>query len=121
MELLLIISLPCTSFSTSPPCAGASTAATASASFVTSQGGRNVRFCALHGDVPRRLHRGSERRARQSGRRRLHALARVVHWSTRGVRPAVRTSLGVVRRGDGRAWGGAGGSAHGGTSRSLGR
>src|SRR6185437_1029170 len=52
-------------------------------------GVRSASISALHVDVTRRLHRGSERRTRQPRRRPLHAAARGVCPSGRGVLPSV--------------------------------
>src|SRR5215204_3387525 len=54
--------------------------------------GRSVCISALHVDVTRRVHRGSERRTGQPRRRRLRPAARVDHHSGWGVRPAVRAA-----------------------------
>src|SRR5512132_4195936 len=58
--------------------------------WIETTGGRSACSSALHVDVPRRVHRGSERRTGQPRRRRLRPAARVDHHSGRGVWPAVR-------------------------------
>src|ERR1700737_4130163 len=82
--------------------------------WIGTTGGRGVHISALHVDVRRWVHRGSERRTGQPRRRPLQPAARVVRHSGWGVLPAaraVRTTEGGMERdrGGGGGWGGAGG------------
>src|SRR5215211_7924827 len=84
--------------------------------WVATKGGRNVCISALHVDVTRRVHRGSERRSGQPWRRRLRSAARVV----RGLLPAFGGDRAIMGRMEHTGCG-AGGSAYRGAGRSLGR